>query len=96
MNTIENYELDRAETLALKAIQFILADEKLEQGFMVTSGVSPADFKNMLGDPNFLGGVLDFLLSNEDQLVQFCQENEIDPTEPAKARRQFPGAVLDF
>ena len=44
MNTIENYELDRAETLALKAIQFILADEKLEQGFMVTSGVSPADF----------------------------------------------------
>ncbi len=90
------YPTEHAETVALKAIHFILGDENLQQGFLATSGVSPDEFKNLLGDPEFLGGVLDFLLSNEEQLIAFCEKNEIEPTEPAKARRVFPGAVMDY
>ena len=96
MNTPSSYNKDHAETLALKAIHFILGDENLQQGFLATSGVSPNEFKDMIGDPEFLGGVLDFLLSNEEQLIKFCEDNEIEPTEPAKARRLFPGATLDY
>ena len=73
-----------------------MADENLQQGFLATSGVAPEDFKVLLGNPDFLGGVLDFLLSNEKQLINFCEENEIDPAEPARARHVFPGAVLEY
>ncbi len=96
MNTFTNYNIDQAETIALKAIHFILADDDLQQGFLATSGVSPGEFKDMIGDPEFLGGVLDFLLGNEEQLIAFCEINEIEPTEPAKARRNFPGATLEY
>ena len=91
-----NYDIESAETLALKAVNFILADENLQQGFMATSGIAPEDFKALLGSPDFLGGVLDFLLGNEEQLIKFCEEYEINPADPARARHAFPGAVLDY
>jgi hypothetical protein len=94
MNITQN--TDQAETIALKAIHFILADDDLQQGFLAASGISPGEFKNLIGDPEFLGGVLDFLLGNEEQLIAFCEEYEIEPTEPAKARLSFPGAVMDY
>lgn len=96
MNKPASDNKDHAETLALKAIHFILRDDDLQQGFLATSGVSPNEFKDRVKEPEFLGGVLDFLLSNEEQLIKFCEENEIDPTEPARARRVFPGAVFDY
>ena len=95
MNT-PSYDKDQAETLALTAIHFILADEELQQGFLATSGVSPDEFQDMIGEPEFLGGVLDFLLGNEEQLIAFCEANEIEPTEPARARYNFPGAITDY
>ena len=88
--------LEQAETLALKAVHFILADDNLQQGFLATSGVAPEEFKSQLNNPDFLGGVLDFLLGNEEQLIKFCEEYEIDPAEPAHFRQALPGASLDF
>jgi hypothetical protein len=96
MKSHTNFDSDQAEVIALKALNYILADENLQQGFLATSGVSPDEFKDLISDPEFLGGVLDFLLGNEEQLIAFCEANEIEPTEPAKARRLFPGAVLDY
>tara|TARA_B100000315_G_scaffold260363_1_gene321154 strand:+ start:858 stop:1148 length:291 start_codon:yes stop_codon:yes gene_type:complete len=96
MHSQHQYDTARAETLALKAVHFILADDNLQQGFLATSGIAPEDFKALIDTPDFLGGVLDFLLGNEEQLVKFCEECEIDPSEPARARHALPGAVMDY
>ncbi|WP_198148255.1 DUF3572 family protein [Elstera litoralis] len=44
-------------------------------------------------DPAFLGGVLDFLLGDEAQLLAFCAETEIAPELPARLRAALPGGT---
>ena len=87
--------IDYAETIALKAVKFILTDDETQQSFINTTGILPADLEIMVKDLNFLGGVLDFLLASEDKLLEFCTNCNIDPEEPAKIRRLFPGASYD-
>jgi hypothetical protein len=87
--------IEYAETIALKAVKFILTDDETQQSFINTTGILPADLEIMVKDLNFLGGVLDFLLASEDKLLEFCTNYNIDPEEPAKIRRLFPGASYD-
>ena len=87
--------IEYAETIALKAVKFILTDDETQQSFINTTGILPADLEIMVKDLNFLGGVLDFLLASEEKLIEFCTNYNIDPEEPAKIRRLFPGASYD-
>lgn len=87
--------IEYAETIALKAVKFILTDDDTLQSFINTTGLSPTDFQMLVKDRDFLGGVLDFLLANEDQLIKFCADNKINPEEPSKIRQLFPGASFD-
>ena len=82
---------DEAETLALEVLQFVLADEVLQGRFMSITGITPIDFKQAAHEKEFLGGVLDFLLGNETDLLKFCEEYQIDPEQPSIARRLLPG-----
>jgi hypothetical protein len=86
--------LDRetAEIVAIKALAFI-ADEpaRLERFFALT-GLSPAEVKARASDPAFLGGVLDFVLSDEPLVVQFAAYAGLDARIPLMARSALPGA----
>ena len=82
---------DEAEALALEVVQFVLADEDIQNRFLALSGISPKEVKNSIHDNNFLGGVLDFLLSNETDVLRFCEEFQVDPEQPLIARRLLPG-----
>lgn len=46
------------------------------------------------GDPEFLGFVLDFLLSDEAALVAFAEESGLSPDRPLRARAALPGGQL--
>ena len=91
-NTSKEY----AETIALKVVHFILTDDEMQQNFLNSTGISPLDFESAIKDPGFLGGVLDFLLANEDKLIEFCTENELAPEEPSRVRGLFPGAPYGY
>jgi hypothetical protein len=41
-----------------------------------------------------LAGVMDFLLSDEAVLTDFCAAHDIDPEHPARARQNLPGGDL--
>ena len=84
-------DTDGAETLALKALQFVLTDEVLRGRFMSLTGMMPTDFREAVYEKEFLGGVLDFVLGNEVDLLRFCEEHQIDPNQPKIARRLLPG-----
>ena len=91
-----NPNKEHAETIALQAVHFILTDDEMRQNFIDVTGILPTDFESVLKDPEFLGGVIDFLLANENKLIEFCSKNKIAPEEPSRIRGLFPGANFDF
>ncbi|HAD24912.1 MAG TPA: DUF3572 domain-containing protein [Alphaproteobacteria bacterium] len=80
-----------AQSVALQALTFILSDTDHLGRFMDLSGLSPADLENRIDDPELLGGILDYLLMNEADLLNFCEAAELSPEQPAQARAQLPG-----
>ncbi len=86
---------ESAETLALKAMAYVASDEQRLTGFMALSGTNLADLRDRADDPEVLAAVLDYLLSDEANLLAFCELEDIDPTLPGRARGELPGAVLE-
>ena len=83
--------VDDAETLALKVLQFIISDSALKDRFIAITGMAPSDLKEALHKKEFLGGVLDFILGNEVDLLSFCEQYQVNPEQPLIARRLLPG-----
>ena len=81
----EEITIDGAETIALKALEFILADKNLQTQFISSSGMSPKDIHASIKKKEFLSGVLNFLTSNEESLVDFCNKHQIESTSPLAA-----------
>ena len=77
---------NESEIIALKALEFILADPNLQTQFLETSGMTAKVIHESIQNTDFLGGVLDFLLSKEESLVNICEQQKIDPTKPTHAR----------
>jgi Protein of unknown function (DUF3572) len=86
---------EQSEILALQALTFIASDDKMLGWLITETGVSPADLGHA-DDPNeILAGVLDFLLAHEEILMAFCENNNINPSDPGRARRFLPGATME-
>lgn len=81
-----------AEMVAISALRFLAGREEELGRFLALSGVDPTDLRRLAGDSAFLGGVLDFLLSDEALLLSFAQEGGIQPETIAVARRQLDGS----
>ena len=86
-------EREWAETLALKALTFVLSDETLRNRFLAISGVLPNAIEDELENPAFLSGVLDFLLANERDLMAFCQAAGHREEDPKKAHWTLVGIL---
>lgn len=84
---------EQAETVALQALAFLGEDPQVLGGFLAQTGCGPDEIRERLNDPAFLGGVLDYLLSDEALLLRFCAEHDLPPTVPARARRALPGMM---
>ncbi len=83
-----------AEVLAIEALAFIAADESRLLPFLRATGLAPADIRREAGSPEFLAGVLDFLMSDDSLLLVFAGHRGLDPNSVAAARRVImPGAA---
>ena len=87
---------DEAEALALEVVQFVLADEVLRGRFISITGIMPIDLGEAIHNKEFLGGVLDFLLGNEGDLLRCCEEYQVNPEQPSIARRLLPGYTNSY
>jgi hypothetical protein len=79
-----------AQTIALKAIAFVAADEDLLPRFVALTGCGMDDIRARIGDPAFLGGVLDFILADEPTLLAFTEAEQLAPETPMAARHKLP------
>ena len=83
---------DRAMVIALNALGHIAGDAPLLDRFCRESGTRPDDLPHSAGEPEFLGGVLDFVLAEDRRLIAFCGAAGLGSEEPAQARAALPGA----
>lgn len=82
---------DQAEILAVQAVTFIAEDANRLGQLIAYAGISPTDLRVNLRKPEFLAGVLDFLLSDEAMIMAFAHENGLPPDAPRRARALLPG-----
>ncbi len=86
-------ERQAAEILAINALGFLASDSERLGGFLATSGIGPESLREGASDPQFLAGVVDYLLADESLLFLFAESQGIGVDEPQKARRALPGAM---
>ncbi len=82
---------DRAATLALDALAFLAARQDAFQRFADLSGLDPASAHARAGETDFLVSVLDFLLTDEELLLAFCDDGLHDPKAIHIARHTLGG-----
>lgn len=82
-----------AEILALEGLGWLVAETDGIQRFLDRSGIDSATLRQAAGSPGLNLAVLDFLLSNEDLLLRFCESAAISPKVLHLARHQLDGAA---
>ena len=83
-----------AEIMGLKMLGWLASQEEAMPRFAALSGLDPVDLLAHASDPTMLGGMMDFVLSDEPLLLAFCEENDIHPESPAQARQLLPGGDI--
>lgn len=78
---------DGAEALAIEALSFVAAEPGLLAQFAAVTGHTPASIRADASSPEFLAGVLDFLMSDESLLLVFASHQSITPPEIMAARQ---------
>ncbi|MFZ1725288.1 MAG: DUF3572 domain-containing protein [Albidovulum sp.] len=84
---------DFAETVALKALAWLVSQEDMLGGFMGASGSGADELRQRAGEPEFLGSVLDYILTNDAWVIRFCDDNDLAYDVPMAARGALPGGA---
>jgi hypothetical protein len=88
---------ERAETIALQALGWLVGHEELRPVFLGSSGATPEDLRERATDPAFLAAVLAFLTMDDAWIIAFCDAAEIGYDAPLRARYALPGqAPVDW
>lgn len=74
-----------AEMLAVSALAFLASDPERLGQFLAQSGMGPGDMRAAAKDPQFLAGVFEHVMGDEQLLVAFAKHLDIDPGEVARA-----------
>jgi len=80
-----------AEGLAIEVLLWLAGDDEIMERFVGMSGVAPQDIRKRAAEPEFLGFVLDFLLSEDALVLAFCEKTGHDPANAMRARASLPG-----
>ena len=85
---------EQAELLGIRALGWIAGQPERAGAFLATAGASADEMRERASDPEFLGFVLDFLLGDEEALLEFCQDENLPPDRPMRARAGLPGGEI--
>lgn len=77
--------------LALQALAWLAEDEDRLTGFLGASGIAPGSLRDMAGDGDVLGAVLDHLLLDDQWVIAFCDQHGLPYSAPLAARAALPG-----
>ena len=81
---------EQAQSIAIAALGFIAADERLLPRFLALTGIEAATIRSAAAEPGFLAGVLHFIAGHEPTLLEFAEKAAIRPAETLEAMRRLP------
>lgn len=85
---------ERAETIAITALGWLVTNDELLPVFLGASGATAQDLAAGAQDPTFLASVLEFLTMDDRWVTAFCDANELPYDAPLRARYALPGAEM--
>src|SRR5689334_10264873 len=71
--------IEIAEKVAISALSFLAADPERLGRFLAITGIGPEAIRKAAGDPGFLAGVLDHVVSDEPLLLGVAEHIGIPP-----------------
>jgi hypothetical protein len=80
-----------AETLALNVLGFLAESPEAMERLVIQSGLDLTTIRKRAADRDFLAAVVDFLMTNEELLVDFCETRRIDARSVHMAAHQLGG-----
>ena len=85
---------DFAETVGLRALAWLVGEEARLAAFLSASGTGPAELRRRAQEPELLGAVLDFVLSEDRHVLAFAEAAGLAPEAVQEARAALPGGGL--
>src|SRR3954453_14302938 len=76
-----------AEIVAIQALSFIAGEPGRLGAFLAESGIGPESLRAAAADPQFLVGVLDFVLRDDATVKAFAETSQLQPANIAAARQ---------
>ena len=67
-----------AETVALDGLAFLVADPDRLERFLRLTGLEGSALRARASDPDVLRAVLDFLLTDDSLVADFCREQDLE------------------
>ena len=80
-----------AETLALSALGWTLADTGRADRLLALTGLTPDDLRSRLDQPAVLAAILRFLEAHEPDLIACAEALEVAPAQLVQARCGLEG-----
>ena len=82
---------DEAERIAIAALAHMAGNDDLMMRFLSVTGITAGEIRAAAADPNFLAGVLDFLLGHEPDAIDFAHAHSLPPEDLMRARAALGG-----
>ena len=73
--------------LAIQALGFLAEQPEQLAAFLSTTGLDPGAIREAARQPDFLAGVLEHMLGDENLVIAFAASAGVDPAAVAQARR---------
>jgi Protein of unknown function (DUF3572) len=84
---------EAASELAIAALGFLADDPDALGRFLAISGLEAQSIRTAARERGFLLGVLDFLAGDEQLLLAFANQNDVDPEDVARAQIALAGKM---
>lgn len=81
----------QAEILALQALTWLAGQDEIFHTFLGASGAAPQDLAARANEPQFLGMVMDFVLQEDEWVLEFARQAGIAPQQVMVVRQALPG-----
>ncbi|HRO16043.1 MAG TPA: DUF3572 family protein [Paracoccus sp. (in: a-proteobacteria)] len=89
------FSRQQIETLTQAILAHLAAHPELVQALAAETGIIPGDLRRMSGDPGFSQAMLDFIVADDQRLLDFAAGQGLSPADVAHARAALEaGAVI--
>ncbi|MGA7676525.1 MAG: DUF3572 domain-containing protein [Rhizomicrobium sp.] len=88
----ERMTQERAETIGLDGLAFLAGLPEQLDSFLRLSGLEIPALRARASDPDFLRAILDFLLTQDVLVADFCKEQDLDARDIHMAHRVLGGS----